>query len=279
MILSDVRMSGLDGVGLLKLLRERHSDADVILMTAFDDMSTVVSAMREGAAEFLVKPLDLHDLRRVIERVFDDRRARTRAGKRDDSSAPDPNKLSGDVLFGRDPRMLAVYKLIGQAAVSRATALIRGETVIHHVRNPSVIIGVAVSPDGTQLAVNLRGKEYGTGVLNLIPATGGTPKEIYRFSPSESPNMNAVAWTPSGQQILFGVMQTSDDEGDTDVRALPVSGGVPHSIGIPLARISALEVSPDGQRIAYGINDFSAELWTMEAPKFEPARKAAGTTR
>ena len=127
-ILSDVRMSGLDGVALLRLLRERHSDADVILMTAFDDMPTVVSAMREGAAEFLVKPLDLHDLRRVIARVFDDRRARARAGKRDDARPPDATNLTGDALVGRDPRMLAVYKFIGQAAVSRATALIRGET-------------------------------------------------------------------------------------------------------------------------------------------------------
>jgi DNA-binding NtrC family response regulator len=121
-------MSGLDGVALLRLLRERQSDADVILMTAFDDMSTVVSAMREGAAEFLVKPLDLHDLRRVIDRVFDDRRARARAGKRADAAVPGPTQLSGDALVGRDVRMLAVYKLIGQAAVSRATALIRGET-------------------------------------------------------------------------------------------------------------------------------------------------------
>jgi len=127
-ILSDVRMSGLDGIALLRLLRERDSDADVILMTAFDDMHTVVSAMREGAAEFLVKPLDLHDLRRVIDRVFDDRRARARAGKRDDAPAASSAQLSGDALVGRDPRMLAVYKLIGQAAISRATALIRGET-------------------------------------------------------------------------------------------------------------------------------------------------------
>ncbi|MDP9176786.1 MAG: sigma-54 dependent transcriptional regulator [Gemmatimonadota bacterium] len=97
-------------------------------MTAFDDMSTVVYAMREGAAEFLVKPLELHDLRRVIERVFDDRRARSRAGKRDDAAVPSLTQQPGDALVGRDPRMVAVYKLIGQAAVSRATALIRGET-------------------------------------------------------------------------------------------------------------------------------------------------------
>src|SRR5687768_9189724 len=48
-ILSDVRMPGLDGVALLRLLRERMPSVDVVLMSAFDDMPTVVAAMREGA--------------------------------------------------------------------------------------------------------------------------------------------------------------------------------------------------------------------------------------
>ena len=52
-VLSDVRMPGLDGLALLDVLRRRASGVDVILMTAFDDMPTVVSAMRGGAVEFL----------------------------------------------------------------------------------------------------------------------------------------------------------------------------------------------------------------------------------
>ena len=58
-VLSDVRMPGMDGLALLALLRERAPDVPVVLMTAFDDMPTVVAAMREGASDFLVKPLDL----------------------------------------------------------------------------------------------------------------------------------------------------------------------------------------------------------------------------
>jgi DNA-binding NtrC family response regulator len=100
-VISDVRMPGMDGVALLKLLKERAPTVDVILMTAFDDMPTVVSAMREGACDFLVKPLDLHDLRRVISRVFGDRRTRER---------------------------IEIYKLVGQLAANRANVLVRGET-------------------------------------------------------------------------------------------------------------------------------------------------------
>src|ERR1700674_1983278 len=62
-VLSDVRMPRMDGLSFLRLLRERAPSVDVILMTAYDDMATVVSAMREGAVEFLVKPLDLHNVR------------------------------------------------------------------------------------------------------------------------------------------------------------------------------------------------------------------------
>jgi DNA-binding NtrC family response regulator len=121
-VLSDVRMPEMDGIAFLKLLRKRAPSVDVILMTAFDDMPTVVSGMREGAVEFLVKPLDLHHVRRVLDAVFEDRRSRSR------SPRPEAAELALGDLAGRDPRMIAVYKLIGQAAMTRATVLIRGES-------------------------------------------------------------------------------------------------------------------------------------------------------
>jgi len=122
-VLSDVRMPNMDGLTLLAMLRARAPSVDVILMTAFDDMPTVVAAMRGGAVEFLVKPVDLHQLRALIDRVFDDRRARRKAADADDQA-----ELKLDELIGRDPRMIAVYKLVGQAAATRATVLIRGES-------------------------------------------------------------------------------------------------------------------------------------------------------
>jgi DNA-binding NtrC family response regulator len=120
-ILSDVRMEELDGLGLLRLVRERGIGSDVVLMTAFDDMDTVASAMRAGAAEFLVKPLHLDHLLAVLSRILEDRRLRTRR-KRSRGEA-----RIGDIV-GRDPRMIQVYKLIGHAAASRATVLVRGES-------------------------------------------------------------------------------------------------------------------------------------------------------
>jgi len=125
-VLSDVRMPGMDGLALLALLRERAPDVPVLLMTAFDDMPTVVAAMREGATDFLVKPLDLHELRARVARVIDDRRARARAahGRRGEEKTP-PNLAD---LVGRDPRMIEIYKLLGQVAATHANVLIRGES-------------------------------------------------------------------------------------------------------------------------------------------------------
>lgn len=126
-VLTDVRMAGMGGVDLLRLLRERAPTVDVVLMTAFDDMATVVTAIREGAAEFLVKPLDLYELRRVLTRVFEDRDTRHGAQRPTEI----PRRLPEghpEALIGHDQRMIGVYKLIGHAAATRATVLIRGES-------------------------------------------------------------------------------------------------------------------------------------------------------
>jgi DNA-binding NtrC family response regulator len=124
-VVSDIRMPGLDGLALLRLLRERAPSVDVILMTAYDDMPTVVAAMREGARDFLVKPLDLHELRRVIAHAFEDRRTRERALRAAEEEA---STYRLDELVGHDPRMIEIYKLVGQLAANRANVLIRGET-------------------------------------------------------------------------------------------------------------------------------------------------------
>ncbi len=124
-VLTDVRMPGMDGLELLRLLRDRAPSVDVILMTAFDDMPTVVEGMREGARDFLVKPLDLHDLRRVIGEMFEDRRTRERARRTAEEQA---SGYRLDELVGHDPGMIEIYKLVGQLAANRANVLIRGET-------------------------------------------------------------------------------------------------------------------------------------------------------
>ena len=88
LVLTDVRMPGDSGVDLLKLLRERAPDTDVALMTAYEDMTTIVTAMREGAVDFIVKPIALDALHELVDRVFEDRSTRRKASRgRDDPAA------------------------------------------------------------------------------------------------------------------------------------------------------------------------------------------------
>ena len=122
-VLSDIRMPGLDGVELLRIIKERAPSIDVILMTAYQDMPTVISAVRAGAVEFLTKPLDLEELLRLIGTVFDDRRLRRRQ-LTDVTARPAPL----DELIGTSAAMVAIYKLIAQAASTSATVLLRGES-------------------------------------------------------------------------------------------------------------------------------------------------------
>jgi DNA-binding NtrC family response regulator len=124
-VLSDIRMSGMDGVQLLELLKERMPEVDVLLMTAYDDMPTIVRAMREGASDFLVKPIKLSELRAALARLLDDRRTREQTRRASEGEA-DSYRL--DALVGRDARMIEVYKRVGQLAARRVNALIRGET-------------------------------------------------------------------------------------------------------------------------------------------------------
>ncbi|HUF50197.1 MAG TPA: sigma-54 dependent transcriptional regulator [Longimicrobiales bacterium] len=123
LVLTDVRMTGMDGIELLRLLRERVPALPVVLMTAYGDLPTVTSAMRAGAADFLMKPLELAQLRAVLRGTFEDVQARAAAVPQAVEAV-----TGGSALVGRDARMVEIFKLIAQVADSRATVIVRGES-------------------------------------------------------------------------------------------------------------------------------------------------------
>jgi DNA-binding NtrC family response regulator len=125
LVITDVRMPGMDGLELLGHLRSRLPDTDVIVMTAHEDMSGAMEAMKTGARDYLVKPLDLDQLDLLIDRCFRDRKLRRRVRQVEDEAA---KSYSLDRLVGRDPSMIEVSKLIGSLAHNRAPVLVRGET-------------------------------------------------------------------------------------------------------------------------------------------------------
>jgi DNA-binding NtrC family response regulator len=73
LLLTDVRMPGLDGLELLRRVRAGALGVDVVLMTAYDDATVATVAARAGARACLAKPLDLRDLRALIDRLLRER--------------------------------------------------------------------------------------------------------------------------------------------------------------------------------------------------------------
>lgn len=123
MIVTDVRMSGMTGLELLEKVRGVMEGVEVVVMTAHDDMETAVSAMKSGAFDFLVKPVDPKQVQALADRCFREREL-VETTETPEAVAALPRSR----LVGRDPRMIDIYKTIGVLAGNRATVLIRGET-------------------------------------------------------------------------------------------------------------------------------------------------------
>jgi two-component system response regulator HydG len=124
LVITDVRMPGMDGLELLRRIRHA-SDAQVVVITAYEGMRSAVAAMREGAYDYLTKPLDLDRIDLLVERCQRDRSLRRRVRH---LAAEASEGESLHELIGQDPKMIEVYKLIGVLAGNRATILITGET-------------------------------------------------------------------------------------------------------------------------------------------------------
>ncbi len=126
LIVTDVRMSGMSGLDLLEKVQSAMEGVDVVVITGHDDMETAVTAMKSGAFDFLVKPVDPKALQGLAERCFREQALSLEVSEED--VAPESEALPRGQLIGRDARMIDIYKTIGVLARNRATVLIRGET-------------------------------------------------------------------------------------------------------------------------------------------------------
>ncbi|RMG84477.1 MAG: sigma-54-dependent Fis family transcriptional regulator [Candidatus Dadabacteria bacterium] len=125
LVLLDLRLPGEDGFWFLDRFRDLRPDTPVVVITAYDDMTTAVEAMRRGAMDHLGKPLDLGHLDAVIGKALD-LAALARRGYAF-AEAPPP-AYDPHVIVGRSRAMKEVYKAIGAVADSPATVLIQGES-------------------------------------------------------------------------------------------------------------------------------------------------------
>jgi two-component system, NtrC family, response regulator AtoC len=178
--LLDIRMPGLDGLGILKRARESGIDVPVIVMTAHGDSGTVIEAMRLGAYDFIAKPLDVEQLVSQLNRAVS--RHRLVRGKGHEAGGTDLSIKPA--IIGYSPAMQHVYKLIGQVAGTDVTVLIRGESgtgkelvvnSIHHnstrSKGPLVKVNCAAIPESL-LESELFGHEKGAFTNAMLRRVG-----------------------------------------------------------------------------------------------------------
>jgi DNA-binding NtrC family response regulator len=125
LVLTDLKMPGMDGVELMSKVHAQDPEIGVVIMTAFGAVDTAVKAMRQGAADYLTKPLNADELLVVLARTLE--RYRLRRETQHLKQRLD-EKYSFDNIIGHSPQLQQVFKTIQQVSPSRATVLITGES-------------------------------------------------------------------------------------------------------------------------------------------------------
>ena len=121
LVLTDLKLPGTDGLALLKDIRRARPGLPVVLMTAFGTIPAAVEAIKAGAHDFLTKPLDFPELKRVAAKALAFAAKDSAEWVMTPEAGPHP-------LIGRGPAMEEVYRLIRKAGPTDATVLVLGET-------------------------------------------------------------------------------------------------------------------------------------------------------
>ena len=169
-VITDLVMPRLDGLGLLRALQSQGADVTTLLLTAQGTVETAVEAMKEGAYDYLTKPVDLQRLKILLDKIVE--RLET---MREVKALRRQLRESGTFgsMIGNSPEMRKIYQVIEQAAPTGASVLITGESgtgkelvaqTIHQLspraKFPFVAINCAAIPE-TLLESEIFGHEKG----------------------------------------------------------------------------------------------------------------------
>lgn len=211
-VLTDLRMPKLDGMALLQKIRETHPDTPVIVITGHGSVENAVDAMKQGAFDYILKPVHLEELKVVVERAFgslelhrENTQLRERITQQQDLGA----------IVGKSPLMREVYSKIRAVAGSRASVLVSGEsgtgkelvaTAIHELsprkKKAFVRVNCGALPM-TLLESELFGHEKGA-------FTGATARRAGRFEQADGGTIlldEIGETTPEFQVRLLRVLQ------------------------------------------------------------------------
>jgi DNA-binding NtrC family response regulator len=186
--LLDHKMPELDGLQTLREIRKLYPDLPVVMMTAYGTVETAVTAMKEGALDYLTKPIDLEELLILLNKVIE-RSTLIHENRILKAQLQERYTFHHNIIYG-SPGMEEVMGLVARVAPSQATVLIRGESgtgkelianAIHYASprsgKPLVKVSCAAIPE-TLLESELFGHEKGA-------FTGAIQKRVGRFEEAD----------------------------------------------------------------------------------------------
>jgi len=153
-LVSDIRMPGIDGIELLKQVHQRSPELPVIIMTAHSDLDAAVNAYQKGAFEYLPKPFDVDETLTLVERAI----THSHEQKQEQASLADDDYTPPEII-GEAPAMQEVFRAIGRLSRSSISVLINGESgtgkelvahALHHhsprASKPFIALNMAAIP-------------------------------------------------------------------------------------------------------------------------------------
>ena len=125
LVISDLKMPKMDGMELLTHVHEEFPDADFVMLTGHGTVETAVDAMKKGAFDYLIKPVNIDELQLLVDRVFDQKSLK-QENERLRREVDD--KYGFDSIVGHSAPMENIFEKIRQVAPTKASVLIQGET-------------------------------------------------------------------------------------------------------------------------------------------------------
>ncbi len=169
LILSDIRMPGMDGIRLLKQIQQNSPATDVFMMTAYGSVKSGVACLKAGAVDYILKPFEMDDLIIRINRIIEMQSVKARC-----ASLEDYHQQSHQEIIGNSAAIYQVHKLIQRVAPTDSSVLISGEsgtgkelaaTAIYMTGNradkPYIKVNCAAIPEGL-IESELFGHEKGS---------------------------------------------------------------------------------------------------------------------
>ncbi len=217
LVLTDLRLPAMDGLALLDTLRRQNSNTPVILMTAFGTVENAVTAMKSGAADFLIKPFSLDHLTTVIAKALEVRALRDENLQLKEAL---DHKYAFDNIIGRSGNMQEIFHTVVRVAPTRATVLLCGESgvgkdliarAIHHHSprrdRPFVKINCSALPENL-MESELFGYEKGA-------FTGANTTKLGKFEQADTGTvfLDEIGDVPPGIQVkLLRILQEREFE-------------------------------------------------------------------